>query len=741
MTSYQLRGPLFDPAHRGAKGPPHPPVDPVSVWLAGWGRHFDYAITGRRRKPDCLSVIDHAALASMNGENGGGGVAPRQPGIVRFVRPDRREHGDHGDELARGLAGQLAGHGGHDATGDDDRPMESFVPVDATLLTRPDAADASIEPATSWSPGKARPSVVTAIIDDAFNLAHRNFRDADGQSRIDFAWIQDGEPGGTTVPFGREIDRDGIDAAVSENGDGGPEDRVLRALGLVDYRRHGVNALAGRAGHGTAVADLAAGAEDAADRRIVTVALPREIALDTSGYRLHHYFLTGLQYVLQRVRDMQAAFADGRKLPVVVNFSYGITSGPHDGRHVIERVTRLLIANHKARGGGEVTLLLPAGNSNLARGHAHSAPGATSITLPWRLQPADQTASYMEVWFPENAGKVVLKLTAPDGRPVTQGDGGQETEFSHPDCAQLLVDPDGGKDADVAGLLWYHQPVPGGLRRLVVCLAPTEIPADPWLAGKPVLRRGIPSGIWRFELRYEVPGGAVPAEARIMAWIARDEPPFGSRVQARQSYFDEPSYERFTPDGDVLVGDPAETSSVVRREGTINGLATDGGAGDDDPFFIAGAYLSSGHYSGRGGNSHETAYSSTAFGNGRRPDAAAPADYSRGLPGVLAAGTHSGSTVVLNGTSVASPQIARRIADLLANDPTLTPSAIRQRIREEIDTFEESLGRDQPQPPPSYIALDSRRAGAGRVGPQPWPRRMRRQVPEAGAAPPLVPTS
>jgi hypothetical protein len=43
----------------------------------------------------------------------------------------------------------------------------------------------------------------------------------------------------------------------------------------------------------------------------------------------------------------------------------------------------------------------------------------------------------------------------------------------------------------------------------------------------------------------------------------------------------------------------------------------------------------------------------------RGPDAIAVSDQSRVLPGVLAAGTRSGSVVALNGTSVAAPQAAR----------------------------------------------------------------------------------
>ena len=49
------------------------------------------------------------------------------------------------------------------------------------------------------------------------------------------------------------------------------------------------------------------------------------------------------------------------------------------------------------------------------------------------------------------------------------------------------------------------------------------------------------------------------------------------------------------------------------------------------------------------------------------PDLAAVSEESPALDGVLAAGTYSGSTAILGGTSVAAPQVTRALADEIAH--------------------------------------------------------------------------
>ena len=66
------------------------------------------------------------------------------------------------------------------------------------------------------------------------------------------------------------------------------------------------------------------------------------------------------------------------------------------------------------------------------------------------------------------------------------------------------------------------------------------------------------------------------------------------------------------------------------------------------------------------------------------PDIAAPCDDSPSLPGLLAAGTRSGTRVRMSGTSVAAPWITRRLADLVSRLPPGPPPdrlALRAALR------------------------------------------------------------
>ena len=137
------------------------------------------------------------------------------------------------------------------------------------------------------------------------------------------------------------------------------------------------------------------------------------------------------------------------------------------------------------------------------------------------------------------------------------------------------------------------------------------------------------------------------------AWVARDETLPGYPQAGRQSFFDDPLYQRFDYAGRDLETDDTSTS-VVQRRGTINSIAT------GDRTIVMGGYLRKEMVPAK--------YSAAATlpPPPRWPDAATPSDDSRVHQGVLAAGSRSNSVFAMEGTSVAAPQIARMVADDLA---------------------------------------------------------------------------
>jgi hypothetical protein len=197
-----------------------------------------------------------------------------------------------------------------------------------------------------------------------------------------------------------------------------------------------------------------------------------------------------------------------------------------------------------------------------------------------------------------------------------------------------------------------------------------------------------PSGTWLIEMKNEGTATSVGA------WIQRGDTPFGYPLSGRQSRFEDKDYVRFDLAGRLEQAD--QGASPVRREGTINALATGLNT------VVVGAFIRSSRkaseYSGAGGQL--AAGTSPAI---RSPDLSGAGDDSRVFRSLLAAGTRTGSLIAMNGTSVAAPQATRLIAKLMISQlPCDRPEV--QRIVKAGDT--EAPGKGSPL---------LTRIGAGRI--------------------------
>ena len=226
-----------------------------------------------------------------------------------------------------------------------------------------------------YEPRKGSP-VVMGIIDEGIAFANQRFRSGPCNSRVEYAWIQDGRVEGQ-VPYGLELTKTEIDKSLGECMSGGQvdEDLFYSKTGVVDFGQTAHKAAARRAGHGTHVMDLACGYDEGSSptsegfdqRPIVCVKLPTVTVADTSGLGLEYYVLDGVDYILRRAHDI----AEQRKcgeLPVVINFSSGILAGPRDGTHPIELAIDARISRRRETAPTDV--VLPSGNSRLSRLHA-----------------------------------------------------------------------------------------------------------------------------------------------------------------------------------------------------------------------------------------------------------------------------------------------------------------------------------------------------------------------------------
>lgn len=487
--------------------------------------------------------------------------------------------------------------------------------------------------------------VVVAVIDDGINIANDRFVDAGGRSRVDFAWVQDAVSDGK-LPFGKEIRAAEIDQARSLSND---PVKPLQDLGLLEFSVPGANALTRRASHGTHMADLAAGYgpgdtgyNEAQLRRIITVQLPFLMTQDTSGATNAPFLADGIKFVLDRAKLMGQELGIER-LPVVINLSYATSAGPHHGGGRVEKIIDKLLQQTNAANEVHAQIVLPAGNRHLERQHAVTISNGdpeTSLNLHWRLQPGDQTVSFLEIWLPETAvptvtvippGSIPAVLSAVEA-PLVLHRG--NTKNIKTVIARVTRD-------DVES-----EQKPEKRRRILVCVAPTEIYDSD--------RTPAPAGLWEIHVTATLKNGE-----RIEAWIQRDEAPYRFRTNPRQSYFDDPDYERYDPVTGRL-NESDDGKSVVKRIGTQSAIAT-----GTEPIVVAGYEALSkslSRYSASGDpDSPYGAY---------KPSFTAASDRSKSQPGILASGTLSGSVVAINGTSVAAPQVTRMLADKMAAGST-----------------------------------------------------------------------
>jgi len=329
----------------------------------------------------------------------------------------------------------------------------------------------------------------------------------------------------------------------------------------------------------------------------------------------------------------------------VINFSWGNVAGPHDGSSDLERAMDEIVC--KRRKIAPTEIVIAAGNNNLARLHAEfrfakEEEQQQPQCLRWRVLPDDRTPSFLEIWLPPSepvqASRIRLRITPPGRRHPEEGSPWLAEAAGH----GLQWQADDG--TVLCEARYRYIPAPTGRGMFLVALKPTRFEAAAPVA---------PSGVWTVELKNQSFG----PDDLIEAWIQRDDTPLGFRGRGRQSYFDHDCYRRFDARGKVIDSDadPVQEASpcVVKRAGSINALAT------GKKMIVVGGFL---RKEGR-----LASYSAgAAAGSHAAPRYLAPSDDSNVHGGILAAGTRSGSVVAMNGTSVATPQVARWIARQLA---------------------------------------------------------------------------
>jgi hypothetical protein len=574
---------------------------------------------------------------------------------------------------------------------------------------------------TEWAEVQAMkgkpPKVVTGIIDDGLAFAHAAFRSRADKTRVEYFWNQDGLPTNPPAGYleGWELRKHtfggitGIDDYLKActHAQLVDEDEVYARTSHLDFRRSIHKPVGLRGAHGTHVMDVAAGsrlknAPD--DRPLICVQLPVATTADTSGATLAKYALDGLHYILQRADTLGPS-----EPPVVVNLSYGMIAGPHNGTSILEAAIDELIQVREEKAKTALRVVIPSGNSRLSRCHAQfelSGPGKEQ-TLSWRVMPDDPTPSFVEIWLPEATPPPACEImvTTPTGDttplPIQAGE-----EWAWIDGTDVLCK-----------VLYLTTAAPGRTRQMIfIAVAPT-VTLNP-------MRKVAPFGTWRIKVGKKNAGAAI-----IDAWVQRDDTPYGYPRRGRQSRFDddEKNYPYWDYAGrEVETDSPA---SYIKRDGTVNAIAT--GCRST----VVGSFRRSdwkpAKYSA-GGSVIRPPGRGAPMDDG--PDAMAVSDDSHAHRGILASGTRSGSTIPMNGTSVAAPQITRWIAEQMAASKGADRNAVAKFALQGLPASpwagtmtEANRPAYAPAPGP---ALPPKRIGGGRIDfpPQQFPSIVDRKI-------------
>ncbi len=369
---------------------------------------------------------------------------------------------------------------------------------------------------------------------------------------------------------------------------------------------------------------------------LVFVQFPKHCLRDATGVWLKAYVHDAILYILSHVDSAKA-------VRLVINLSYGPTTGPHNGLAELETLLTTFVKKYDGDGKLELDIVVAAGNSYLLQDHVtfcRNGGQPDHLEWIWRLPPNNTTLCFAEVWMKTaDAVPVEVTLISPSGVQY------KPTAPPLPLLTPLPPREPAGVDVPIP---WTSEDT---MWRLHV---------EPTIANDEVVAE---HGDWTIQV------AKIPEGASLHAYVARTDPNMNMRTGAKRSYFVDGNWERGRSAEDKCTytnGEFNRTGSLIDRRGTLNGIAT----AKDHGVHVAGGFIIS--------NRRKSRYSSAGPARPgplpRRygPDFLLPCDESYALRGIRAGGNRSGAVFRLTGTSAAAPQLARHIAKPPSQFPQAT---------------------------------------------------------------------
>ena len=267
-----------------------------------------------------------------------------------------------------------------------------------TMRVRADLLPAGVKP-------KGGAGAVVGIVDFGGDFAHRNFRKANGKTRLLAIWNQAGVAhANSPFNYGRLYTQQEIDAALLSSD-------PYAALGYGPRPDTPFE----RGSHGTHVMDIAAGngrgsglAGVAPEADLVFV----EASANDIAWQGPDVVKNSFGDSVQMLEAVRFIFDLAGDRPCVVNLSLGTNGGPHDGSSLVEQGIDAMVSEKANR-----AVVIAASNSQGDGIHTAGQVPATGLVedLVWRVR--DQVGGEAEIWFP-GAQRLELSLIGPDGTVV-----------------------------------------------------------------------------------------------------------------------------------------------------------------------------------------------------------------------------------------------------------------------------------------------------------------------------------
>jgi subtilisin family serine protease len=267
-----------------------------------------------------------------------------------------------------------------------------------TMQVRADLLQAAVKP-------KGGTGVIVGIVDFGGDFAHRNFRLANGKTRLLAIWNQSGiAQADSPFQYGRLYRREQIDAALLA-----PDPYAALGYGPRPDTQFE------RGSHGTHVMDIAAGngrgsgvAGVAPEADLIFV----EASANDVPWQGREVVEKSFGDSVQMLEAIRFIFDLAGDRPCVVNLSLGTNGGPHDGSSLVEQGIDAMVNAKPNR-----AVVIAASNSQADGIHTSGQVPATGVAedLVWRVR--DHAGGEAEIWF-AGAARLELSLIGPDGTVV-----------------------------------------------------------------------------------------------------------------------------------------------------------------------------------------------------------------------------------------------------------------------------------------------------------------------------------